>query len=175
MYNKNCLDCDKRITGLQLYFYQYVALLVKRWHYCWRKPVAFFVQNVLPLFVIAFCLVIAHFLLAVANPPALQLHPSMFFQVSPDNYVIVGNNASGASKDYINTVFQQCGLGAKLLDSPVDPYSPCYHNQTVQHCENYDELNDYYNNTAINDTCIDRVPLYEGPPACYNGTVVSSN
>lgn len=174
MYYIIILGSFKRVSGFQLYFYQYIALLIKRWHYSRRKPLAFSVQNVLPLVVIAFCLVIAHFLLTVGNPPALLLHPSMFFRVSPYNYAIVGNNASGTSKDFIDTVFQQCGLGAKLLANPLDPNSPCYHDKPVPHCDNYDELNINYNTTVRQSDCVDRVhvPLHENPPLCYNGTIV---
>ena len=167
----------QRVEGIQLLFYQYFALLVKRLQYSFRKRKAFFVQNILPIFVIIFTLLIAYFLLNVTDPPPLSLQPSTFFGVGPNNYVIVGNNKSGASKDYVDTLFEPCGLGATLLADPNDPGSPCYKKQKVEQCNNYDKLNIHYDTVNCVSECptcgIDRVPLNNTPPSCYNGTVVS--
>lgn len=167
---------EDRVKGISLLFYQYGALLIKRCQYSLHRPKAFFVQNILPLVVIIISLAIAHILLDINNPPPLLLQPSMFFGISPYNYAIIGNNKTGASRNYVDTVFQQCGLGAKLLGNPNDPQSPCYRHQSVPDCNNYEKLNYRYNTPVCVDgcgNCSDRVSINDRPPSCYNGTVVS--
>jgi ABC-type multidrug transport system ATPase subunit len=164
---------DKRVTGIRLFWYQYLALLIKRFHYSRHKLRAFFVQNILPLFVIAFCLLIAHFLLDITDPVSLLLHPSLFFGVAPVNYVIIGNNASGTSKDFASTLYQPCGLGAKLIGNPLDSNSQCYINQSIPLCTDYQDLNKFYNTSICLEgchRCLEREPVYDAPPSCYNGT-----
>ena len=162
----------ERLVGIRLFFYQYAAIMIKRFQYSRRKPVAFLVQNVLPLFVIGFCLIIAHILLAVSNPPSLLLQPSMFFGVSPYNYVIVGNNATGASHNFIDTLYQRCGLGAKLLESPFDNTSSCYWKLPIDNCTDYPN---YYDDLTCHDNCNCTQRAPPPPyPTCFNGTAVSN-
>ena len=148
--------------------YQYWALLVKRFHYSRRKPLAFFVQNLLPVVVIGFSLAIAHAILAVSDPPPLLLAPSMFFRVSPENYAFVGNNPAKASLDYTDTLFQPCGLGAELLASGDDSSSPCYWDRPPDTCAGYPDSE--YLCPLCN--CSSRADLPSSKPACFNGTVV---
>ena len=155
-----------RIRGLSLLLYQFVALLVKRFHYTRRKPLAFLVQNVLPLGVIGMSLAIAHYILSVSDPPSLLLHPSLFFSFTGKNYMMAyeGN----ASKNYADTLYRPCGIGAKYFEDPSDPNSMCYYDTPPDSCNGYPEPRfdcssqcDCYNRTT---------PPYN--PHCFNGTVV---
>ena len=105
------LDAPHRLAGCHLWCSQYRALLVKRARYTQRRVLAAFVQNVLPLAVVLTSLVISYLLLDVANPPPLQLTPSLFSGESPDNYAFVGGLGTGETAPYRNALFNPCGLG----------------------------------------------------------------
>ncbi len=155
------------VTGIRLVLYQYCALLVKRFHYTRRNPKAFFVQNVLPLFVIGGCLAIAHSVLNVYDPPNLRMHPSMFFEFTPDNYMFVAQNNTKASRDYDDTLYRPCGIGAKYIDYSNNPESICYADTPPDSCHGYP--------TTLGqcdcENC-SRTPITQDTPTCYNGTVV---
>ena len=157
----------QRLTGVSLLFYQFLALLVKRFHYTRRRLIAFLVQNILPLLLIAACLGIAQYVLNISDPPSLPLNPSLFFDASIDNYVFVGgvNGAPGDAR-YLDLLQRPCGLGAEYLSSS--------HNCTVSSgnhtCPAY-PMADY---TCLADcNCTSRADSPQ-PPSCYNNTVVSS-
>ena len=186
-------DSTHRLTGLRLFLYQYTALLVKRFHYTRRKTIAFLVQNILPLFVIAACLGIARYTLSVSDPPSLFLRPSLFFGISSENYMFVGGvkNIPG-HKNYINTLLRPCGLGSEKLSSSFDCSSPCYDPErapvtcpSLNHTftslnQSYScppqDLNytcaflDFMGSTCPSCNCTRRSP--PSLPSCFNGTVV---
>ena len=158
------------ITGVRLLLYQYFALLVKRFHYTKRNPKAFFVQNILPLFVIGGCLGIAHSVLNVYDPPHLLLHPSMYFKFSQYNYMFSAQNDSASSHDFDNTLYRACGVGAKYTGDSNNPDSVCYGAGNSP-----DTCSGYSSSTNAECSCkvCSRANISDVAPACFNGTVVS--
>ena len=156
------------VTGVRLLLYQYVALIVKRLHHTRRNPKSFFVQNVLPLFVIGGCLAIAHSVLNVYNPPNLLMHPSMFFEFTSDNYMFAAQNNTAASNNFDTTLYRPCGIGAKYTRNPNNPHSICYADTPPDSCHGYPS-------TLGQCDCknCSRPSIVHGAPSCYNGTVVS--
>lgn len=162
-----------RVTGIRLLFNQYLALLIKRFHYTKRNRKAFFIQNILPLFVIGICLIIAHVVLDVSNPPSLLLHPSMFLKISKDNYVITASNDSASSLNFDRSIYEQCGIGAKIIVPPDDPSSSVCNQKTLT-----DSCSGYPSPSSIDEcdcnNCSNRVQLPPQPPPCSEGTVTGS-
>ena len=153
---------------MRLAAYQYVALLMKRFHYSRRKIAALIVQFVCPLLVILMCLVISHYNESIPDPPPLLFRPSLFFGINDYNYVFVGGvNNTPALPHYANTLLRPCGLGAEILDSSTNPSSPCYAGRQPDECTHYP--NPFYNCSC---DCSGRASP-PSLPVCFNGTVVS--
>ena len=153
---------------MKLVLYQYVALLVKRFHISHRKMAVPVVQYVCPLVVIVMCLVISRYTESVPDPPPLLFRPSLFFGVNDYNYVFVGGvNSTPAHLDYASTLMRPCGLGAEVLDSSTDPSSRCYVGQKPDDCADYPD-------PLYNCSCECSGRATPPPrPTCFNGTVVS--
>ena len=172
---------NKRLSLLHLWVSQFLALIVKRFHYTKRKLVALLVQNILPLLLILISLLIAFFLNSVPEPPPLELSPDHFFKVSDYNYIFVGGHQQSETDKFIQTFFQLCGAGAHVTtDKPLECLegNSYYTLGSSFSCPMSDYPQNQYSCTCANFTgesicnSIDPVPFpyTKYVPVCYNGT-----
>ena len=174
-------ELGERLRLFPLWWSQFVAITVKRFHYTKRRFLALVIQNVLPLFLIFISLLVAYLLQNVADPPPLDLTPDHFFEVNPNNYLFVGGNRTAETDSYYFTLIQRCGVGGSHT---VDEARDCFEGNDFfyryQVGQTFSCFIDYPEKvlqqcTCVNGTgqevCVDPVqfPL-ESHPLCFNGT-----
>lgn len=157
-----------RLVLCRLWFTQFLALIVKRFHYTKRKLVVLLVQNLLPFAILALSLLIARSLQTVTDPPPLEFSQDLFFRKAEHNYMFVGGHDSNSTHDYMDTLYRPCGIGASTLGSSFDHTSQCYYGNATSPCTDYPQLQEV---CTCKDNCSDWVPFPypTSPPQCYNG------
>ena len=143
---------------------QFYALLVKRLHYTKGHLLALTVQNLLPLVVICFSLLISRTLQAVPNPPQLELSPHLFFAKADYNYLFVGGYYTNETAPMVDSLFQPHGIAAPRLSNNSK-------NSSDTQCSGYPQQ-------QYSCSCEDCVFLNESvlptTPPCCNKTVSGS-
>ena len=174
-------EFGERLRLLPLWWSQFIALTVKRFHYTKRRFLALAVQNILPLFLIFLSLLAAHLLQNVSDPPPLDLTPDHFLSVNPNNYMFVGGNRTDETDKYFFTLRRPCGVGGSHT---VHDYRECYDGNNFynrhQIGQSFSCLLDYpekvlqqctCSNSTGQEMCVDPVKFpYTHNPLCYNGT-----
>ena len=121
------MSTPKRPLGpIFLFFLQLYALLLKRLQYAYHRWILILVQNLLPIIIIGFCLVISMLLLQVPSPIAFEFTPAQYTRTGFDNYMIVGGPNNADTCHYFDQLYQPCGIGADPTGSSSDPNSPCF-------------------------------------------------
>ena len=184
-------DDHSHMRVFRLRMVQFYASLVKRVHYTKGALVALVVQNILPLLLILVSLFIAHALLIVHDPPALELAPHLFFAKNKYNYLFVGGTYSNLTAPMVDSLFQPCGISAHTVGHASDSTSPCYQDKSwtpeQQQCPAGDypqvqyscncascmaSLQDHSNCSVF--VCSTEQPTCSGVPTCYNRTGTGS-
>ncbi len=163
---------SKRLSGPALWLSQYATLIVKRFHYTRRKIFALLVQNVLPMVIVLISLIIAYVLQSVPDLPKLELHPSLFFKTTRYNYMFVGGYETNRTSPYVDSLYQECGLGAHTLGSSVDPKSHCFAHPTDNYTCSHYPSHQYH--CTCGHSCADQAPFPKQAAPCWNGTVTGT-
>ncbi len=141
-----------------MWWTQFIALIVKRFHYTKRKLFALLIQNVLPAVIITITLLVARGLQTIPDPPPLELSPGQWFSVNRDNYLFIGGYYTEETSKYVDTFFQPCGIGGHQTS---DDFSGCFQG-------NGDYISGYSYPCAGN-------PSHKYICTCHNGTDVLCN
>ena len=163
---------NERLTLGKLWLSQFYALLVKRLYYTRGKSVALTIQNIFPLVVICFGLLIAHLLQEVPNPPPLELSPHLFFAKSRYNYLFAGGYYTDMTSPLVDSLFQPCGVAAYSVGSSFNE-SKCNDSTTVQ-CSDYPQNQLSCHCPSCENQSSFALPFHDAAPQCYNETATGS-
>ncbi len=157
-----------RLSNMPLWFSQFAALTVKRFHYTRRRLLALLIQNALPFVLLIFSLLIAHSLQSVSDPPPILLTPDYLFAVNKENYLFASGYSSNATDKYVETLFQPCGVGGY---STSGDRGQCFHDNSYNASSSYSCFNDSLSDYLC--TCTGGCDVWADPltpSQCYNGT-----